>query len=247
LKCQLIIDADTIVYKAASAAQYEYEFEPDHWCMGADLKIAKSIIEGDLNKLMDRFKTKDIILCLTDKENWRTKYHSEYKRNRAKHRKPVGFVALKEWLQTSTNNRCIQRRGLEADDICGILATKPGKVKRIIVSVDKDLKTIPGWLYNPDRDDVPVRITEDEANWNLMYQVLVGDKTDNYQGCPGIGPVKAREILDKAGKNLWSAVLTTYINAGLTAEDAFANAAAARILRHGDLDTKTLELIWRPV
>mgnify|MGYP003859969237 CR=1 FL=1 len=38
---------------------------------------------------------------------------------------------------------------LEADDVMGILATKPSKGERkIICSIDKDLRQIPGHLYN---------------------------------------------------------------------------------------------------
>jgi len=244
MKCQLVIDADTLIYQAAFAAELEIEWEHDVWSVTTDLALAKPIISGKLLALKDRFKTSDMILALTDSKNWRHQYYPEYKATRKKSRKPVGFKALKEWLQT--NYKCVQKPGMEADDICGWLATKPEKLKRIIVSVDKDLKTIPGWLFNPDKDDVPRLISPEEADYNHMYQTLVGDKTDNYQGCPGVGPVKARAILDEAGANLWKAVVKTFVNQGLTAEDAFANAAAARILRYGELDLKTQKLLWSP-
>lgn len=244
MKCQLIIDADTLLYKASFAAETEIEWDDDVWSIVSDLTIAKAIITGELLKLKDRFKTNDLILAITDSKNWRHTYYPAYKATRKKSRKPVGFKALKEWIKTV--GKTVQKPGLEADDICGWLATKPGTLKRIIVSVDKDLKTIPGWLYNPDKDDVPRLISKEEADYNHYYQTLVGDKTDNYQGCPGVGPVKARSILDEAGANKWKAVVKTFEYQGLTADDAFANAAAARILRYGELDLKTQKLLWRP-
>lgn len=244
MKCQLLVDADTIIYQAAFACEIEVEWEPDVWSVTSDLNAAKAIISGKLLALKERFKTTDIILALTDSANWRAAYYPDYKATRKKSRKPVGFKALKDWLKA--NHKCVQKPGLEADDVCGWLATKPGKIKRIIVSVDKDLKTIPGWLFNPDKDEAPNLITPDMADYNHMFQTLVGDKTDNYMGCPGIGPVKARAILDEAGGNLWKAVVKTFEAQGFTAEDAFANAAAARILRYGELDLATQKLIWSP-
>jgi len=244
LKCQLVIDADTLLYKAAFAAELEVEWTPDVWSVTSDLTAAKAIVAGELLALKERFRTTDIVLALTDSANWRFQYYPNYKANRKKTRKPVGFVPLRDWVRQTY--KCVQKAGLEADDVCGWLATKPGRLRRIIVSVDKDLKTIPAWLFNPDKDDAPRLISKEEADYNHMYQTLVGDKTDNYIGCPGIGPVKARAILDEAGANLWKAVVQTFESQGLTAADAYANAAAARILRYGELDLETQKLIWNP-
>ena len=240
----LLVDADSLIYLAAFAAELEIEWEPDQWSVTSDLVAAKAIINGKVLALKERFKTTDIILALTDSKNWRHKYYPDYKATRKKSRKPVGFAALKNWVKTEYN--CVQKPWLEADDVCGWLSTKPGTKKRIIVSVDKDMRTIPGWLYNPDKDDVPNLISQEEADYNHLYQSLVGDKTDNYQGCPGIGPVAARRILDEAGANKWKAVVNAFVKQGLSAGDAYANAAAARILRYGELDFKTQKLLWRP-
>jgi hypothetical protein len=39
-------------------------------------------------------------------------------------------------------------------------------------------------------------ITEAQADRFHMIQTLTGDVTDGYPGCPGIGPVKAEQILN---------------------------------------------------
>ena len=82
------------------------------------------------------------------------------------------------------------RPRLEADDCMGILSTHKTLVpgERIIVSNDKDMQTIPGLLFNPAKDKKPRRISELEADRFFMYQTLVGDTTDGYPGCYGIGP-----------------------------------------------------------
>jgi DNA polymerase-1 len=62
-------------------------------------------------------------------------------------------------------------------------------------------------------------------------QALTGDQTDGYQGCPGVGPVKAEKILSKVkdGK-YYEAVRDTFIQAGYTEEDAIRNIRLATIL-----------------
>ena len=70
---------------------------------------------------------------------------------------------------------------LEADDAMGIYAKLTGN---IIVSPDKDMRQIPGKLYN--LEDTITITPEEGAKWHLI-QTLAGDQTDGYSGVPGIG------------------------------------------------------------
>ena len=69
------------------------------------------------------------------------------------------------------------------------------KGKCIIVSDDKDMKTIPGKLYRPTTDE-QLDITEQEADKHFLMQVY-GDQADGYKGVR-IGPKKAEAILGPA-------------------------------------------------
>jgi DNA polymerase-1 len=88
------------------------------------------------------------------------------------------------------------RPRLEADDCMGILATNSKLLgssyegdQIIMCSEDKDMRTIPGFLYNPNQPQLGViSISEEDANRFHMWQTLTGDQTDGYPGCPGIGP-----------------------------------------------------------
>lgn len=99
----------------------------------------------------------------------------------------------------------------------------------IIVSVDKDLKIIPGWHYDPVKDIKswvtefgsldPVYDKNDKmtklAGDGLMFfysQILVGDAVDTYPGLPRCGPVKAYNTLNglTTEKELWIAVLDLF-------------------------------------
>lgn len=241
---RLLIDADTYLYRAAYASEQVVSFDPDILYVQSDLSLAKAMFTASIESLRKRFRTDDIVIAFTDSTNWRHRYHATYKANRVKGRKPVGFKAVKDWAMTEF--KCTQVFGLEADDVIGIMATEPGVDNQIIISIDKDLRTIPARVFNPDKDSVPMKITTEEADYNHMYQALVGDRVDNYEGCPGVGPVKARKALDDRKGSLWEAVKGVFAKAGKGEGEAFANVAASRILRFGDMNLKTLELTWRP-
>jgi DNA polymerase-1 len=82
--------------------------------------------------------------------------------------------------------------------------------------------------------------------------------TDGYAGCPGIGPVKAEQLLNvretmPAGTDphpqlrRWAAVVEAFKKAKLTEADALLQARLARILRctEWDFDNSTVKL-WEP-
>ena len=66
----------------------------------------------------------------------------------------------------------------------------------IIASIDKDFGTIPGSHFNWSKDIGVTSVDEKEADYNFYLQVLTGDATDGYAGCPGIGPKRAERLLE---------------------------------------------------
>ena len=138
--------------------------------------------------------------------------------------------------------KVILKDTLEADDALGIYATKyPGN---IIVSPDKDMRQIPGKLYDFKET---VTISPDEgARWHLI-QALAGDNTDGYSGVPGIGVKKAEKIFEEKGYT-WKAVVETFEEKGMTEDDALVNARLARILTTDDYDHEKREpILWKPL
>jgi DNA polymerase-1 len=120
---------------------------------------------------------------------------------------------------------------------------RPGDV---IVSEDKDMLGIPGLHL---RGTEFTEVSEHQADLNVFSQALIGDTTDNYPGCPGIGKVKAEGIL--AGRRnefeMWCAVLNAFTKAGLTRKDAVTQVRLARILRAGEYDVdRALPILWNP-
>ena len=130
---------------------------------------------------------------------------------------------------------------LEADDAMGIYATQyPGN---IVVSPDKDMKQIPGKLYNLDEEFTVSK--DDGKKWHLI-QTLAGDQTDGYPGVPGIGIKRAVTLFEKEGYS-WKTVVKAFYDKGYTALTAITNARLARILTVEDYDfEKEQPILWTP-
>jgi DNA polymerase-1 len=151
---------------------------------------------------------------------------------------------MRAWLEAEYDVRCHQN--LEADDVMGILMTNGSYRDPIMVTADKDMRTVPGKLLRMDKMEIN---DVGDANRNWMTQALVGDTSDNYPGLKGFGPVKAEKLLAEHHTlpAMWSAVVEAYRKGGETFGAALLNARMARILRYGDYDfvAATVEL-WDP-
>ena len=244
-KAKLLIDADITLFQSCSAAEDEIDWGDDVWSLAVDLKEAKRLVAKAIDELKVRFETDDVTLCLSDPAgNFRKKLNPDYKSNRKKSRKPVGYAALRQWLEEEYTTE--QRPNLEADDVIGIMATLPKNkdANVVVISDDKDLKTIPCKLFRPRSEELTL-ITPDIALYQFFYQTLVGDSTDGYKGCPSIGDVKARKILDEDCS--WAAVVSAFEKQGLTQDDALMQARMARILHYSDWNKDKQEVApWAP-
>jgi DNA polymerase-1 len=244
----ILIDGDVALYSVTKSCEYEQDWGNDFWTLATDMKEARHRLDLWIGTLKTNLTADSIIIALSGDENWRKDVYPKYKLHRKKHRKPMGFVPLKEYMNKVY--RCITYHNLEGDDVLGMLATCPEdkytglKGDRIVVSIDKDLKTIPGFHYNPDKpQDEIYMVDPEQADYNHLFQTLTGDAVDGYPGCPGIGPKRAERLLEDSVS--WDTVVGAYENAGLTAEDALVQARVARILRWGDYKRKEV-ILWEP-
>lgn len=117
-----------------------------------------------------------------------------YKGNRVNMEKPVHYKAIRRYM---TNRwQAITVDGWEADDEVAAQSYQHGHdpAKVLIVSQDKDLRTVPGLLYNYRHDKYEL-ITEKQALVNFYRQMLTGDVTDNIVGCYKVGEKKAQALI----------------------------------------------------
>lgn len=245
-----LIDGDTVLFAAASSTEYEIEWEPWLWTLHGNLAEAKDVLDRKIVQIQEDLKADRVVVALSaDPPRWRERlWPDQYKMNRAGARKPVTYKPLRAYVHEKYET--YERPGLEGDDVLGMIATNPKMYpgEKIVCAIDKDLKTIPCTLYNYEKQELR-EITRYEADHFWMMQTLMGDRTDGYPGCPGIGPKKAEKILEglETVEEMWQAVVTAYEKAGLSEEVALMNARVARICRAEDYDYEKKEVIlWTP-
>ena len=236
---ELLIDADFIVYKACAAAETEVDFNDDVILVTSNFSDAYGATKRELTKLKDQFGSFITLkLFFSDSINFRKKILPEYKGHRNR-KKPCGYKRVINALKKEYY--VIIKPTLEADDAMGIYSTKnPGN---IIASPDKDMRQIPGQLYNFDET---FTITPEEgARWHLI-QTCAGDSTDGYSGIPGIGVKRAETLFNKEGYS-WQTVINAFKDKDLTEKDALVNARLAKILTVDDYDFKNKRpILWNP-
>lgn len=202
----LLLDGDVFCFVAAAAAQKDLRFEDGVVHRWADEEEAKGILDDLILKVCKKLGTNEYLFFLTDPEvNWRTQVYPEYKSNRSGGERPQLLTFLKDY--SLRNHTAIRWAGMEADDLMGIYATGGisgyEEFSSVIVSKDKDMRTIPGWFYNMNRlndptYDGPEFISEEAADWWHLVQTLAGDAVDGYPGCPTIGVERAKAILNES-------------------------------------------------
>ena len=235
----LLIDADFIVYKCCAACETEIDYGEDVIFVTSNFSDAYKAVTSEISKITSHFGGfAEPILFFSDTKNFRKKISPDYKGHRNR-KKPCGYKRVIRSLKIQYD--VIIMPELEADDAMGIYATQfPG---HIIVSPDKDMRQIPGKLYN--LEDTTTITPEEGAQWHYI-QTLAGDQTDGYSGVPGIGVKRAETLFNKEGYN-WSTVVKAFEDKGLTEDDALLNARLARILTIDDYDTRRQKpILWTP-
>jgi hypothetical protein len=141
-----------------------------------------------------------------------------YKSNR----KPNKWVnAIRKYLIEM--DFAITHPEFEADDLISDRAKELGENACIILSMDKDLKQIPGIHFNYYRPKVVNEngekisgdcvglsvVTKEEAEYTFWLSMLTGDHGDNIKGIKGLGPKKGEAIL-KGKTDLKETVINQY-------------------------------------
>jgi 5'-3' exonuclease len=234
-----LIDGDEALYKAASISDTDVD-----WDTGATVKApapwhkVRNAFEQIVHNWRDAAWCHDLAIVLSppDRKLFRRGIDPTYKAGRTA--KPELYWRLEEWVRK--NYRIEEMAGMEADDTMGLLQSE----HTVICSQDKDMRTVPGQLYVTHKDEL-LTIDQQAGDRFWMYQTLIGDSTDGYDGCVGCGKTNAEKLLSQADNltDWWEIVQARYDAAKTarysdrpqTRKDALVQAKLARILRPGDL------------
>lgn len=249
-----LIDADIVAYTAAHATctwVTNDDGEDEAW---PDVGAAGEFVD-EIVRAWTRHSGADEPVCVLspdDRTNYRLLVWPAYKTHRKSSRKPPHLGEVIQYIRDRWDGYHVPY--LEGDDVLGILHTR-NPDNTVIVSTDKDMHTVPGWHYNPNKDEGsgPRYVCPMMADRWLQTQVLTGDSTDGYKGAKGIGPKKAETVLnnhyvlERQGDQFvlkgdpaaaWEDVMNTFRVTGQPLDEAVQNLAMARIL-HTDLFRKT--------
>lgn len=244
----LLIDGDEYLFKACSVVERETRWDDENHVLTCNEREAWDNFTRLIDQLAERFETQDLVLCFSGKRPYfREAFYPAYKGGRVG-RKPLCYADLRVRCEETYLVRSMV--GLEADDVMGILATKPGTLHSVICSQDKDMQTVPCFRYVGG--DSPVELIDTERARRFHFtQTLMGDKTDGYPGCPGMGPKRAADHLaaEKGSGSPWSweRVVEAYRRADLDEQVALEQARLAKILTWTDWDTTAKQpILWTP-
>ncbi len=153
-------------------------------------------------------QAKEYELWLTGGHNFRYDIYPEYKANRKDNYRPKWEKEVKQHLVNTWDANTTD--GIEADDMLGIRLTELGE-EGIMCHLDKDMNQIAGKHFNWEltrlgnivREKRWYSVTPEEADYFFYYQLLIGDPTDNIKGVNGIGPKKAKALLDSTERSGW--------------------------------------------
>lgn len=209
-KTILLIDGENILHQ--SFHKFEKLKSTDGKPSGAIFGFFKS-----LHMYLTRFNPDDVVLTFDNgHSSVRTKLNPNYKGHRkniavdyeslqqqkAMIMKMLGMLRIKYIFDKK------KLTDYEGDDFLAYLAIKTYKTEKVIlVSSDKDFNQLLNKnvrIYSPRKDEI-IRLENCKeifgyhSHETVDYLSMVGDTSDDIPGIPGIGPVKARKILDEYG------------------------------------------------
>jgi len=190
----LLIDADSLIWQVAHLDTVEE----------AILKLDEKIYY-----MLEDNKTDKFVMFLTGKDCFRYQVAKSkpYKGNRTERPKPQWLKVITQYMVAKY--KAVYYKKLEADDCVTYFQNKIPNSR--ICAIDKDvIKSTPGTHYNYGMVKVPdtepqewvtkglITVTEEEAKYALDEQTLTGDAGDDIPGLKGVGPAKAKKILDSS-------------------------------------------------
>jgi 5'-3' exonuclease len=208
-----------------------------------DVEMGMRAIDGWLISVMDYLKVSESVGFIKGVDNFRLINDPNYKSKRKDSIAPdirARIDRLYEYLMEIATESV----DAEADDYCSIQMYQElsdGK-NPVVVHVDKDLNQIPGWHYNPKKNDAYFVLPE-EGYTVMIKQLLSGDYTDGVVGIPGRGPAWAEKVFMEYQREL-SGILEFVYSVYRRELKGNAQAAFVNTANHIFIRTNLEDLRW---
>ena len=184
-----------------------------HWVSKSTKTSPIHIFLSSIRKYVNQFHTTELYLLWDGRRDVETINHrhellgSEYKGNRDKEKSAEVFrnVPYIDDITSCLGIRNLYPNILEADDIIAWLCTKKFPTSHgVVVSTDKDLLQLVSQyieVYNPIKDQIIStdnfkHIVGVDIDMFIAYKSILGDKSDNIDGIPTVGPKRALAMLE---------------------------------------------------
>ncbi|WGK65598.1 DNA polymerase I [Croceiramulus getboli] len=178
-----------------------------------------SAIMGFVNSLFDVIKREqpDHLAVAFDKEgsDARTEMYEDYKANRDETPEAIRIaVPYIQKILKAMHIPCIEKKGVEADDLIGTLSKQAEKegYQVFMVTPDKDYAQLVSeniFMYRPSRmgngieiwgiPEVQKKFEVERPEQVIDYLGMMGDASDNIPGLPGVGDKTAKKFIKQFG------------------------------------------------
>lgn len=177
-----VIDADSILYRVATACQDE------------PLDVAEDTLRGFLwDSIYKPTKCKQYVFVLSGGETGRREVAvtKPYKGQRAKE-KPKHLKSLREYLTEAYKAFSVD--DYEADDVV-IAIYEKYRGYATLMGIDKDAKQMAGSHYNYVKKEF-FNVSDRQSQLHFFTQMITGDSVDNITGIPRVGAKGAETLFE---------------------------------------------------
>ena len=209
MKKLFLFDAYALIYRA----YYAFIKNPRINSKGLNTSAVMGFV-NTLNEIINKEQPTHIGVAFDHGKTFRNEAFPEYKAQREETPEDIkrSVPIIKELLE-AWHIPCLQVDGFEADDVIGTLSMKSGKigVETYMLTPDKDYGQLVGenvFQYRPRHGggyekmgpkEVCAKYGIENTAQIIDLLALMGDSSDNFPGCPGVGEKTAVKLIEEFG------------------------------------------------